>query len=157
MTVQTIRADAPLAHVRDLLNAGRADEALAAIRAHATPDAAMRNALGVCQLRLGRHETAMWTFRDLVFPDGASVMPRQTPAVYVANYALAHLLMQNPVVGIAVLHQSPDRDHPAIASVRAMVRAWKQTFPWWRRLLTPMGVYPPGAPDAGAQPGWLAD
>lgn len=149
------QAETLLDSVHQLLDAGKPDRALALLKTTGHDSTAIRNACGVCQLRLGQYEMAMWTFRELVFPNDAIVMPRQVPAVFVANYALAHLLMENPVTGISVLHQCADRRHPAITQVLAAVRRWKRSFPWWRRALTLVGVYPAGAPPLDSEPGTL--
>lgn len=150
-----VRAQAVLETAGALLGQGRVNEALAALRAGPGNSDAANNAVGVCQLRLGQHEMAMWTFRQLVFPNDALVMPRQTPAAFVANYALAHLLMGNAVTGVSMLGQHPDRHHPAIAQVRGAVARWKRSMPWWRRALTLVGAYPPGAPPLDFAPGFL--
>jgi len=131
-----------LERVRHLLEQGSAAEALDTITNFGRTTPAISNARGVCLLRLGRAADAMHIFRDLIFTGGGVVVPPLTPTIFLTNYVTAMLMMGNPIIANAVLYNVPDQNHPAVAQLRAALRAWRQSLSWWRRLLIWIGECP---------------
>lgn len=131
-----------LSRVQQMLDAAQVEGALAALLDSAQHSPAIKNATGVCLLRLGRHEAAMETFRALVFPNGAFSIPEDTPTVFRVNYVTAFLLRNNLVVGLELLRDIPDKRHPAVQQLKAAIRRWSRSMPWWRRVLAAIGLKP---------------
>lgn len=136
--------------VDDLLREGRPREALALLPAADAPW--VRNARGVCLLRLGRAGEAIEVLRDLVFgPGGFAVRPDADP-VHQANYATALLLDGNPEGFSSILGGIDDRSHPAVAGLDEAVRRWRAGMTVWQRVASALGVggprltipFPPG-------------
>jgi len=138
----TVDAAALLTRVQHMLDDGQAAKALGLLEDRGQNVPAIRNAKGVCHLRLGRLREATAIFRDLVFPDGAFTIPEETPTVFRANYVTALLLQDNLVIGVQLLGEIPEKRHPLVEQLKAAVRRWKQSLPWWRRWLILIGVYP---------------
>ena len=102
-----------LTRVDGLLAEGRPREAMALLPRTDAPR--VRNARGVCLLRLGRPGEAVETLRDLVFDHtGFAIRPDADP-VFQANYATALLLDGNAEGFWSVLGGIGDRTHPAVA------------------------------------------
>ena len=135
-------ATAVLNRVRQMLDQGQAENALEVLNASGQNSLAIQNAKAVCLLRLGRLEGAVKIFRDLVFPSGAFSIPDDTPTLFRVNYVTALLLSDNLVVGLQLLREIPDKNHPAVVQLKAGVRQWKRSLPLWRRILLPIGLYP---------------
>jgi hypothetical protein len=139
-----------LARVDEFLRKGRPREALALLPATDTPS--VRNARGVCLLRLGRPGEAIEVLRDLVFgPGGLAVRPDADP-VFQANYATALLLDGNVEGFWGILGGIRDRSHPAVAKLDEAVRRWKAGMTFWQRVGSALGLggpqfaisFPPG-------------
>lgn len=134
------------AHLRD----GRPGEALALLPVTGSPW--LKNARGVCLLRLGRASQAIDALRDLVLhPSGFGVRADADPA-FQANYATALLLDGNSDGFLGVLGGIGDRTHPAVARLDDAVRRWKAGMTLWQRVASAFGVggprpaldFPPG-------------
>ncbi len=134
------------AHLRD----GRPGEALALLPVGGSPW--LRNARGVCLLRLGRAGHAIDALRDLVLhPSGFGVRADADPT-FQANYAVALLLDGNTDGFFGVLGGIPERTHPAVARLDGAVRRWKAGMTVWQRVASAFGVggprpaldFPPG-------------
>jgi hypothetical protein len=139
-----------LTRVDGLLRDGHPREALALLPAAGAPW--VRNARGVCLLRLGRPGEAIETLRDLVFdPGGFTVRPDADP-VFQANYATALLLDGNAQGFWGILGGVGDRGHPAVARLDEAVRRWRAGMTFWQRVASALGVggprltldFPPG-------------
>jgi len=141
-TPSTIDVTAVLNRVREMLDNEQVENAFKVLAncGHSSP--AIENARGVCLLRLGRLDAAMKVFRDLVFPGGAFSIPHETPTIFRANYVTTFLLLGNLVVGMQLLREIPEKRHPLVQQLKTAVRRWKQSLPWWRRMLLPIGFYP---------------
>jgi predicted Zn-dependent protease len=139
-----------LTRVDALLRENRPREALAFLPAFGSPW--VRNARGVCLLRLGRPNEAIEALRDLVFgPGGLAVRPDADP-VFQANYATALLLGGNAEGFWGILGGIRDRSHPAVAELDEAVRRWRAGMTFWQRVASALGVggprfainFPPG-------------
>ena len=139
-----------LSQIARYLGAGAIESALAVLPESRSPW--VRNARGVCLLRLGRPAQAVEVLRDLVFnPRGLSVRPNVQP-VFAANYATALLLDGNIDGFHGILNGIRDRGHPAVARLDDAVWRWKTSMTVWERLASVFGVggprltldFPPG-------------
>ncbi|MCC6680192.1 MAG: hypothetical protein IT445_04735 [Phycisphaeraceae bacterium] len=141
--------------VQQMMDQGRAAQALDMLNTAGNNSQAARNARGVCLLRLGKIEEAVRLFRDLVYPGNAIVIPRETPAVFRANHVTALLLSQEIINAGSLLDQIPQRDHPAVQRLRQAIRTWKRTLPLWRRMLLLIGICPQEPVTLDGAPGEL--
>lgn len=139
-----------LARVDALLRENRPREALDLIPGGSSPW--VRNARGVCLLRLGRPGEAIAALRDLVFaPDGFAVRA-DAHSVFQANYAVALLLDGNADSFWSILGGIPDRRHPAVGRLDDAVRRWKAGMTFGQRVASALGIggprfaldFPPG-------------
>lgn len=144
-------ADAALlARVANLLRDGKSEEALALAPAAGSPW--VRNARGVCLLRLGRAAQAVEALRDLVFDRSGFAVRADADPTFQANYAAALLLDGNADGFWDILGGIRDRSNPAVARLDDAVGRWKAGRPWghWLRSLLgaaarPLALdFPPG-------------
>jgi hypothetical protein len=127
-----------LTRVEQLLREGRPQQALELIPPTDSPW--LRNARGVCLMRLGRPSEAVETLRGLVFnTSGFGVHPDAHPA-FQANYATALLLDGNAQGFWGILGGIEDRTHPAVARLDDAVRRWKAGMTFWQRVASVFGV-----------------
>lgn len=127
-----------LARVEQLLRDGRPQDALSLLGSDESPW--VRNARGVCLMRLGRASRAVETLRDLVFdPSGFGYRSDAHPA-FQANYATALLLDGNTDGFWNILGGIEDRTHPAVARLDEAVRRWKAGMTFWQRTASALGV-----------------
>jgi hypothetical protein len=121
--------------------AGDAEKALQVTHRAPNKTQELRNALGVCLLRLGRTEGAIDVLRELVFKNQLCILP-DTPPLYQANYATALLLKNYNQMAIEIIKGLPVSAHPYIAELRRTIHQWQQGLPlhqWFRCLI---GLYP---------------
>jgi hypothetical protein len=127
-----------LTRVEQLLREGRPREALSLLPPSDSPW--LRNARGVCLMRLGRASQAVETLRNLVFhTSGFGIRPDADPA-FQANYATALLLDGNAEGFWGILGGIEDRKHPAVARLDDAVRRWKAGMTFWERVASALGV-----------------
>jgi hypothetical protein len=127
-----------LDRVDALLREGRPRAALDLVSGAASPW--LRNARGVCLMRLGRPHEAVEVLRDLVFePAGFAVRADAHPA-FQANYATALLLDGNADGFWGILGGIRDRDHPAVARLDDAVRRWKAGMTFRQRVASALGI-----------------
>lgn len=144
--------DAEYRRVVTQIEAGQYEAALRASQGKQATDVRLRNAAGVCLLRLGRHAAAVQLYRPLVFaPDGLT-MRRDVPDVVRLNFATA-LLLDGRSAGCADILRHVDRGLPGVQQLRRSLRAWQQTLGFGQRLCWKLGIgrpqtvtldYPPG-------------
>lgn len=104
-----------------------------------TPE--LRNALGVCLMRLGETEKAVNILRELVFQKYLSI-PRGTPPLFQANYATALLMKRYNQMGIEIIKTLSPSGHPYIAQLHDAVAQWRKDLPLYRKFLSKLGLYP---------------
>jgi hypothetical protein len=124
--------------VDQLLGDDRPEQALGLLPATSAPW--VRNARGVCLLRLGRPGRAIDALRDLVFDPPGFALRADADPVFQANYATALLLDGNADGFFSVLGAIRDRNHPAVARLDAAVRRWKVGMTFWQRVGSVLGV-----------------
>jgi hypothetical protein len=139
-----------LARVDRLLREERPEQALNLLPR--TSDPWVRNARGVCLLRLGHAGQAIEGLRDLVFDyTGFAIRPDAGP-VFQANYATALLLDGNTDGFHGILGGIRDRGHPAVARLHDAVRRWRDGLTFRQRVTSILGIgsprltldFPPG-------------
>jgi len=141
-----------LINIRELLNTDQAEKALQLIHRTGSQLPEMKNAQGVCLLRLGRIEGAIDVLRELVFQKQLCI-PENTPPLYQANYATALLLKHYNQMAIEIIKSLPNSDHPYIGQLVQAIHQWQQSLPlhqWFRCLVK---LYPPTPVTLKFQPG----
>jgi hypothetical protein len=116
----------------------------------------LENARGVCLLRMNRIDSAMEIFKTLVFQNCISI-PSSVPSLYKANYITALLLKGNTPIAMELAEtlDSPDAIHPYIADLKQLIRTFRQSLPWHRRILCYVGIYPNQALKLPFEPGGI--
>ncbi len=124
--------------VEHLLQNGRPSEALSLLGAVDSPW--VRNARGVCLMRLGRASQAVETLRELVFNANGFGVRRDADPGFQANYATALLLDGNTDGFWSMLGGIEDRSHPAVARLDDAVSRWKSGMTSWQRVASALGM-----------------
>jgi Flp pilus assembly protein TadD len=135
-----------LERVRALLNEGKTDEAVEALRRVNAKPPMLENARGVCLLRLGKVPEALRIFRGLMYPQGNVAYAPDAPPSLKVNFATALLLTGDVIDGLAVLKEV-NAAHPAAGRVWNAYRRWRKTLNPINRLLALVGL-PPARPVA---------
>lgn len=130
-----------ITYIQTLLASNEIDKALHYIdrKGDRTPE--LRNALGVCLMRLGETEKAVNILRELVFQKYLSI-PRGTPPLYQANYATALLMKRYNQMAIEIIETLSPSDHPYIAQLHDTIAQWRNNLPLHRKFLSKLGLYP---------------
>lgn len=141
-------------HVRQLLQSGQPEIALQFLEKTGIQAPDMRNALGVCLLRLGKVEKALNVLQELVFQKFLSI-PKGTPPLYQANYATVLLLKNYNQMAIEIINGLEPAEHPYIAQLHATVAQWKKQLPVFHKFRCMLGLYPDKPVLLSMQPGDL--
>jgi hypothetical protein len=144
--------DAAYRRIVEQIEAGHYEAALKGAQDKGSTDIRLRNAAGVCLLRLGRPTAAVHALRPLVFaPDGLTIL-RDTPDVVRLNFATA-LLLDGHSSGCTDILRRVDRKLPGVQQLRRSLRTWQSQLSFWTRLCWQVGLgapqrvtldYPPG-------------
>jgi tetratricopeptide (TPR) repeat protein len=139
--------DPLLERVMRMAAGGKYQNAIDLLRAQGGRDEHLRNALGVCLLRLGRVEEAIGLYRELVLKPGCTWARPELPAHYKTNYAAA-LLLGGHVAGCRdVLADLGDDQNRTVQNLRAAIRQWESGLSLWQRLNWKLGgIVPAGRP-----------
>ncbi|HNQ23192.1 MAG TPA: hypothetical protein PKK06_08875 [Phycisphaerae bacterium] len=135
-------ANGMLNQVRALLDAGQAREALELVERVRAPSAPLRNARGVCLMRLGEFDKAVEAYREFMLLDGGVCMRSDLPPVCKTNFATALLLTGNLPGCLATLSEVEDQQDAQVMKIRAALADWKRRLSWWRRLLYAVDALP---------------
>ena len=125
-----------------LSDAGKHEEALHVLSAGSSNALSIVNARAVCQMRLGRHASALKTLRALVVQSGCTWMKRELPVIYRTNFVTAVLLSNLPNGVRETLFEIPETSHPSVIRLQDVLTAWQKSLSWWQRLNWKMGVAP---------------
>ena len=124
------------------VQAGQYEKALTMLDGEpSTPQ--VRNARGVCLLRLGRYEKALQLFRGLALEGSGDRVRSDLPTVYLTNLATALLLTGRPSSCLALLHEIENESHPTVVALRKEIHQWQSTLTfnerlnWWFGRLDP--------------------
>lgn len=135
MTRTHIESQNLLQRVRPLLEAGDARSALALIERYGSDTLELKNARGICLLRLGQIEKALRLFSSIVLHQGTTYMVQGLPNTFKTNFATALLLANNVSGCVAVLDEINDEKDPAVIRLRKAVEDWKGRLNPLRRIL----------------------
>jgi len=150
MSISTV--EDKVTHVRQLLASNQAENAILFIEKTGIQSPDMRNALGVCLMRLGKVEKALNILQELVFQKFLSI-PKGTPAIYQANYATVLLLKNYNQMAIEIIKGLSPADHPYIAQLHASVAQWKKQLPVFHKFRCMLGLYPDTPVTLSMEPG----
>ena len=114
--------------------AGNYRKALDVLNAHSEASEELRNARGVCLMRLGHYEEALSLYRMLVLMPGSIWMRPETPLHFKTNFATALLLAGLHNGALEVLHAINQEDDPTVQKLRAALREWEKQLPLLRKL-----------------------
>lgn len=136
-------ADRPRVHedVRRLMDGNQLDAALKLAR-EGGGTAWLKNARGVCLMRMGKHQEALDLYRGLVLQSGTIWMRPESPTACKVNFATALLLAGHPAGCDGVLAEINREDHPAVIRLRLALKQWKSELSVWQRLLLAIGQEP---------------
>lgn len=140
--------------IRQLLEENRPQDALNLINRIDQDSASMKNARGVCLLRLGRIEEAISVFREITFR-GHICIPSDTPIVYQTNFAVAMLMGNHKQAVADIISRLDEKQHPAVGRIRSAIRKWEKSLRLFKRLLYKAGLYPGDAISLDFVPGDL--
>ena len=128
-----------LSAIQNYLESGNPEKALCLLDNATQPE--LINALGVCLMRLNKIDPALRAFRDIIFQNSICI-PTTTPTLYKANYVTA-LLLKGFVQTALDIEKTLNKDgHPYVTELKRAVRNWKQSLPWYQRLLCYINRYP---------------
>ncbi len=131
-----------LEHVRGLLDRGEPEKAFEALKGNTAPSPDVSNARAVCLMRLGRPDSAVAIYQDLLLKGGVAVDPK-APVVHVVNFATALVLAGNTAAALRALDALGRTDHPSAARLRAAIGRWRSSLGIFRRfLLAAYGAVP---------------
>lgn len=94
----------------------------------------LRNAMGVCLLRMQRYQDAIRVFREIVLNAGCTWMRADLPMVYKTNYATALLLGGHPSGCDEVLAEIHDESNASVKRLRAAIKKWVSSLSLWQKL-----------------------
>jgi hypothetical protein len=142
MATKTTNGSPALQRIRELLDHDRLDEALIFTTRSGNDSPEMKNARGVCLLRLGRLDEAIKVLRDITYQDLPGI-PHDTPVLFQANLAAA-LLRANQAkdVALMILDRLHGNEHPEAAKLKAAVRQWRKSIGPLGRLRCRLGLCP---------------
>ena len=126
-------ANTSLSRAMRQISSGNYEKALQLLRS-AGSDPQVRNAVGVCLLRLGRFEDAMPLFRSIVLAPGCTWIRPNIPTVYKTNYATALLLGGHPSGCEEILAEIPDKTDPGVQRLTQAIRRWVNSLTFWQKM-----------------------
>jgi hypothetical protein len=131
----------PVENVRELLRSGQPEQALARVERCGQSGEWMKNARGVCLMRMGRIDAALETLRDLVFR-GLVCIPSDVPGLYKANYATVLLMKGYTQQAMEIIRGLDPQEHPYIARLNEAIAEWKRGLNLFQRFLCLITCYP---------------
>lgn len=108
--------------------------AAANLLASAGREVQVRNALGVCLMRLGKVDQAVEIFRSFVLVPGAVVERPELSNACKRNFATALLMKGLPSGALSVLAETRDREHVMAVRLHSAIKRWEMSLSWFRRL-----------------------
>lgn len=142
--IQNVRSstDLTIDQVRQHLLASDPLEALRTLERSGSKSPEFRSAIGVCQMRLGQVDSAIETFRSLLFPgNGVAMAPDPDPRT-VVSFATALLLAGNVAGCVQALDEIGDRGGEAARRLREVITRWRSALPLARRIGISLSGWP---------------
>jgi hypothetical protein len=107
-------------------------------------DIQVRNALGVCLMRLGRVDKAVEVFRSFVLMPGTVLERPDVSNACKRNFATALLMKGFPSGAMSVLAEIREPGHPVTLRLNCAIRRWEGSLSWFRWLDWKLnGIEPP--------------
>jgi hypothetical protein len=131
-----------LDQARQLLDAGKPQEAFDLINAKGSGGAAFKNIRGVCLMRLGQPALAVRSFRSIALDANGITLRTDVPVGYKTNFATALLLEGNILGCQSALDEIRDEDDSGVRQLREVIRRWVSTMPFFKRLAWKAGIQP---------------
>lgn len=97
-------------------------------------DLHIRNALGVCFMRMGKVDEAVNLFRSFVLIPGTTTERPEISNACKRNFATALLMKGMPSGTVSVLVDTQDIEHPMAVRIFAAIKQWEKTLSWFRRM-----------------------
>ncbi len=144
----------------------------AALLAAAGRDPQVRNALGVCLMRMGSVDKAVDVFRSFVLMPGTVLERREVSNASKRNFATALLMKGFPSGALSVLADIHDPDHPMAVRLYSAIKQWEKSLSWFRWLDWKLNRVEPGKcqvpldfepgefdfdPDSAPHPTWQSE
>jgi hypothetical protein len=147
-----------LALVHQLLDAGKASEAVELLRQSGKGSPELSNAYGVSLMRAGEITKAIDVYRSLCLSENGVCLKTDLPTRYKANFATALLLAKNVSGCLSILGEVDDEGDPGVLRLRAAITRWSQSLSRWRRFwFKVFGEAPEGVVPLDFEPGELSD
>ncbi len=131
-----------LSVVAELLQNRHEQEALDKLRRSKAGSPWLRNALAVCQLRLGQPHPAIELLRGLVLDPNGINLRSDVPATFKTNFATALLMNHNLSGCLSALNSIDDQNHPAVHRLQSAIQTWRKSLSWWQRWNLILGSEP---------------
>ncbi len=146
-SVTSNHTEATLSRVVRYVTSENYNKALDLLR-NAGSNPQLRNALGVCLLRLERYEDATRILRELVLSPGCTWVRPEMPTIYKVNFATALLLDGHPAGCQEVLADTRDPSHPSVIRLQHALKQWENQLPLLKRWMWRLGSIEPNAAPA---------
>lgn len=125
-----------------LADASSPDMALALLNHSRSQVDFLKNARGVCLLRVGDIEGAVHLFRSLVLASGCTWMKTESPVIQRTNMCTA-LLISGRVSGcVQLLSEIPEQQHPSVVRLRQTLESWHAGLSRLQRIQWFFGLNP---------------
>jgi hypothetical protein len=128
--------------VAELLQTHREQEAIDKLRRSKAGSPWIRNALAVCQMRLGQPHPAIELLRGLVLDPNGINLRADVPATFKTNFATALLMNHNLSGCLSALNSVNEANHPAVHRLQSAIQTWRKTLSWWQRWNLLLGSEP---------------
>ncbi|GAA4421599.1 hypothetical protein [Bremerella cremea] len=127
--------------MKSLVASGDFAKALSLVQIPGT-DILLKNAKGVCLLRLGKFDAAVTLYREIVFNAGCVWVRPEVPIFFKVNFATALVLSGNIDGGSNILAQSMDENNEAARRLRSCLQSWRRSYPLWKKIFWAVGLGP---------------
>jgi hypothetical protein len=145
-----------LDQARHLLELDKPQEAFDLINAKGSGAPAMKNARGVCLMRMQQPALAVRTYRSIVLDHNGISLRSDVPIVYKTNFATALLLDGNVSGCQSVLDEIRDENDPGVQKLRSVIQRWVSELSFLKRLAWKAGSQPAHPVTIDFVPGELA-
>jgi hypothetical protein len=138
-------ADYLLSQVKNLLDEDRPEDALDLLWGRGgSSEPFLRNAKGVCRLRMGETSDAIETFGALALASrgrDTDLLP-EAPTVFKTNFATALVRAHAVSRCVKVLNKIGDEQNATVQKLRAAIKRWEESLTFWQRLQWHLGIRP---------------